>query len=108
MKIKASSRLSALTADALTDLQESVVDETASPPWFPKLRNHLAIIFGGTSKVKVIKLTPNSATFKFRAHGFILDADATKRLTQVFQSADLSMAVFTENQRLYLLAVESK
>ena len=95
-----------LLADALTDVQDAVVDETAAPQWFVKFRATLGLLLGGLSKVKVIKVTSNSVTFKFRAHGLVLDYAASVKLAAAVKQANVEVAIFTENQRMYLLAVE--
>ena len=95
-----------LLADALTDVQDAVVDETAAPTWFVHFRATLGLLLGGSSKVKVIKVTSNSVTFKFRAHGLVLDYNASVKLAVAIKQARVDVAIFTENQRMYLLAVE--
>jgi hypothetical protein len=110
VKVAAKARLSAsklTAADPVADLQNVVVDETASAPWFPTLRNVLGQVLGGLSKFKIIQVTPNSVTLKLRAQGVVLDSTSIMKFNQLAQKfSNLEFAIFTQNQRMYILAVE--
>ena len=99
-----------LTAEPIKDADEvsnSLGDEVGAPKWFTTVRNYLAVIFGGASKIKVLQVTPGGARFKFRADGFILNKDNTTRMAALSRKLpNLQFAVYTQNLRMYLVVAE--
>jgi len=96
-----------LNADSFQDSLPPQLDESGAAKWFPTVRNAMGVIMGGSSKVKVIKVTPNSCTFKLRAQGFIMDHTSVVKLASMLRTVpNIELAVFMQNQRMYILCVE--